>query len=485
MSASARKLNAAIRAKDGRRVRQLLREGASADSSSCFLAIERKQYSILRALAEAGTDLEVLEPYWRRTPVVKAVKLQDKEALRVLLQAGASASKDCVGGPPLHCAAMKGWVEGARLLIEKGASLEQQDCSENTPLLLASRMGHFSMVKLLIEAGANPLAMDMVDRTAYDIAVEEKREDITQFLAPLSTGKKPRPKSAVEMLIDAIKKQDARAFRETLASGADANGQDKFGWRPLDRAVAAGSVEFVRRLIEAGADVNRPDAEGGSAMDYAIMQQQLEVIEVLLKAGARPHSEDPLYTASALGNLRMLKVFLKAGYDPAGAALQGENTPLMAAVLGRSPEVAQLLIKKGVPVDACSSDGWTALFYAVGVASVRNAEVSFPKGPKIMWAEQVQNAPESKIALRLVKLLLDNGADPNRRNREGRTPLTYACSPGSAQLLIQRGARLDVRDRGGREVSYWLRKNGVAVDRGAEVASGAGRSSGRGSGRRT
>jgi ankyrin repeat protein len=313
MNTPARKLNAAIRARDVQRLRQLLREGASADASSCFLAIERKQYSILEALAKAGTDLDVLEPYWRRTPVVKAIKLADEEALRILLQAGASPSKDCIGGPPLHSAATKGWVGGARLLIEKGANLEQQDCSENTPLLLAARMGHFSMVKLLIESGANPLAMDMVDRTAYDIAVEERREDIAQFLAPLCSAKKPRPKSATELLIDAIKKRDRAAFHEALASGADVNGQNKFGWRPLDRAIAEGSVEFVRRLIEAAADLNRTDAEGGSAMDHAIAQQRLEVIEVLLKAGARPHSEDPLYTASGLGNLRMLKLFLKAG----------------------------------------------------------------------------------------------------------------------------------------------------------------------------
>jgi hypothetical protein len=52
------------------------------------------------------------------------------------------------------------------------------------------------MLKLLIEAGANPRAVDMVDRTAYDIAVPSEREEITQFLAPRSSAKKPRPKSA-------------------------------------------------------------------------------------------------------------------------------------------------------------------------------------------------------------------------------------------------------------------------------------------------
>src|SRR5688572_32142024 len=51
-------------------------------------------------------------------------------------------------------------------------------------------------------------------------------------------------------------------------------------------------------------------------------------------------------------------------------------------------------------------------------------------------------------------MLLDLGLDPNSANQEGRTPLMGAALKGRPeviQLLVDRGARLDARDRGSRD----------------------------------
>jgi hypothetical protein len=85
---------------------------------------------------------------------------------------------------------------------------------------------------------------------------------------------------------------------------------------------------------------------------------------------------------------------------------------------------------------------------------------------------------------RIVQLLLDAGADPNRYNPEGfhahSTPLHQAVASGHAELvrlLVERGARLDARDRiydgtplgwalyGQRtEIAEYLRERGDALD---------------------
>lgn len=51
-------------------------------------------------------------------------------------------------------------------------------------------------------------------------------------------------------------------------------------------------------------------------------------------------------------------------------------------------------------------------------------------------------------------MLLDLGLDPNHANNEGRTPLMGAALKGRndvVRLLVERGARLETRDRGSRD----------------------------------
>ena len=86
--------------------------------------------------------------------------------------------------------------------------------------------------------------------------------------------------------------------------------------------------------------------------------------------------------------------------------------------------------------------------------------------------------------LEVVRLLLDAGEDPDRYNPEGNhahsTPLHQAVWSGHeavVRLLVERGARLDIRDTiyqgtplgwaeyGGRAgIAAWLRSRGAAAD---------------------
>jgi len=51
-------------------------------------------------------------------------------------------------------------------------------------------------------------------------------------------------------------------------------------------------------------------------------------------------------------------------------------------------------------------------------------------------------------------MLLDLGLDPNAANEDGRTPLMVAAAKGRTeviQMLVDRGAKLDTRDKGSRD----------------------------------
>lgn len=86
---------------------------------------------------------------------------------------------------------------------------------------------------------------------------------------------------------------------------------------------------------------------------------------------------------------------------------QANGTPLMAAAGGADVRMIKLLLEKGANVNAADSEGYTALACAVS----RRA------------------SPEA------VQLLLSSGADINARNKRGETPLVLAERNGDYALV--------------------------------------------------
>src|SRR5215469_18556707 len=135
-------LYAAVAARDLAKIGQILETKVVPDERSLFQAIRQKSHDILKKLIVGGADVNALETYWKCTPIVRALKSKNYEAVMILLDAGASPNKDSAFERPLIFAAEQGLLEGAMLLIAGGADLEQRNKAEMTPLIVAARMGH-------------------------------------------------------------------------------------------------------------------------------------------------------------------------------------------------------------------------------------------------------------------------------------------------------------------------------------------------------
>ena len=161
--------------------------------------------------------------------------------------------------------------------------------------------------------------------------------------------------------------------------------------RALIEATQRNDVETARRLIAAGTNVNAQDENRDSAF---------------LLAGAR-------------GRLEILKLTLQAGADLRSTNRYG-GTALIPACHHGHVETVRELLKTAIDVNHVNRLGWTALLEVVilGDGSVPYVEIT--------------------------RLLLARGADVNRPDNQGVTPLGHARQRGQreiASILEAAGAR--------------------------------------------
>jgi uncharacterized protein len=181
-------------------------------------------------------------------------------------------------------------------------------------------------------------------------------------------------------------------------------------------AAARGDTPAVRRLLAAGADVDVDgrDASGRTAVTAAALGEHVQTAGALIAAGADVDLQDaernnPLLVAGETGNVALLRVVLRARPDLRRTNRFGGTALIPAADRGHVGVVRELL-RTAIPVDHVNRLGWTALLEAVILGEGEAAH------------------------RRIVRMLVDAGADVALADREGVTPLEHARRRGYAEI---------------------------------------------------
>lgn len=188
----------------------------------------------------------------------------------------------------------------------------------------------------------------------------------------------------------------AALARTLLAAGAPVDGPPGTPETPLATAASYGDAAVAQVLVEAGADLEARAADdtggvpGGTPLLHAAVFGMTAVVDVLVRAGAQVPD---LVQAAATGDLR--------GFDPHRATPTDRLLALLAAAHHQRLEVLDLLVAAGTPVD--------------------EADPIWGRHPLRLAAED--GRPQA------VRRLLELGADPARRDGQGRTPLDL-CRAG-------------------------------------------------------
>jgi hypothetical protein len=243
----------------------------------------------------------------------------------------------------------------------------------------------------------------------------------------------------------------------------------------LRYAARQGSIEAATKLADRGADLNVKDPAGSTALILAIINQQYDLAKLLLDKGADPNAADstgmtPLYAAvdmhtagwtqgrpqpkssSELTSVDIAKALLAKGANPnsrltspilqrvhsrGDGSLGTGSTPFMRASKWGDMTMMRLLLDNGADPTLRQKNHTTALMIAAGVGKRVGGDDE--EDPRQRGTEQ--------DAINAIKLCIERGVDVNAFNDVGDTALHAAAGEALIKFLVESGAKTDAENR--------------------------------------
>jgi len=189
-------------------------------------------------------------------------------------------------------------------------------------------------------------------------------------------------------------------------------------------AAEQGQLETLKKCLDNGVDINVTNRQGRTAIINASLNKHYECVSFLINAGADIDKQDQTcfnpFLLSCLNNdLTLLRLVLPANPNLDLLTRFGGVGITPASEKGHVEIVRELIEKTEINVNHTNFVGWTPLLEAIVLND---------------GGEKQQQ---------IVKLLLDNGANPHMTDKYGKKPLELAKEKGYSEivaLLIAAGA---------------------------------------------
>ncbi|OIJ25532.1 ankyrin repeat domain-containing protein [Nocardioides luteus] len=349
--------------------------------------------------------------------LIKAAWDNDVARARELVRAGADVNyADDTQQSAYLIAASEGYVDLLDLTLRNGAEINAKDSYDGTALIRAAERGHADVVGRLVQAGIDLDHVNNLGWTALHEAIvlgddgPDAADTVRVLVAAgvdisVKAGRdgKTALEHAEERGFDAI----ASTLRTASSEVADSDAQ-------LLRAASAGDADAAAAALRGGADLEARDGNRRTPLLLAVTDDHLSTARLLVHLGADPDALDgqhdtPWLVTGVTGSVPMAELLLTADPDLTVRNRYGGVSIIPASERGHADYVERV-VRTEIDVNHVNDLGWTALLEAVILG-----EGSEP------WQ-------------RIVRSLLEHGADPSIADRDGVTPLEHARSRGFAEI---------------------------------------------------
>jgi len=184
------------------------------------------------------------------------------------------------GVTPLMFAALRNFLPGILLLIEKEAKIEAQTTNGLTSLHYATYRGNREAVHLLLEKGAK--IKDTLGYSALMAALWKKRITIAYDLLLYGHNINDKNSNGMTALHLAIVRKDMESVEFLIKNGADVNIKDINGNTPLFIAIQTNNRDVIKRFLEISeVDWLAKNTKGQSIFHYSVLQKNATFVDFL------------------------------------------------------------------------------------------------------------------------------------------------------------------------------------------------------------
>ncbi len=468
-------------------------EKAPDGSTALMWATFNVDVDMVKALLKAGAKADVTNRFGA-SALGEAVKVDNFDLVKLLLDAGANVnSPNADGQTALMLAISIGSQPVAKLLIQRGADVNVVESFRSQNALMWAAGGNLpETLDLLLARGAKNVNLRA---HSDDWARQMTSEPRAQFGSRQTGG--------LTALLYATRSGCYSCVVSLLKAGADINLPNPDGVTPLINALDNRRYDIAMLLIEKGANVHTWDMSGRTPIYVAIDMNSFRGdgafggrVAPEGMAGAAVGKERAPVSAMDVVN-RLLAMNVDVNHEltrkrPYGAGrsrfaeydLRGGVSALYVASIRHDHTAIAALLSHGAEVDLANVFRMTPLMVAAGMSGAARTNGGGALAPGDVQA----------MAIKTIDLLVDAGANINAqvtdsrtytaklnsyvqgRDQEGRTALMAAVENGRDRVvkhLLERGADVSIKDAAGKTALDIARLPAAAGPGGAPPSAAA------------